>query len=84
MTPSFTETRTNLSSQALPNSNVSARLTRRDGIYASLRMFNSPPARIAASSSTNAVQLLIRTHKEPLSVAVCVSNPDGSPARIQG
>jgi hypothetical protein len=40
---------------------------------------------IADSSWINAVRFSIRTHNETLSVvAVCVNNPDRSPARIDG
>ena len=42
-------------------------------------------ARITDSSSTKGCQLFIRSHNETLSVvAMCVSNPDCSPARIHG
>jgi hypothetical protein len=40
--------------------------------------------KVAASNSTKRGQLFIRTHNEPLSVAaMCVSNPDRAPLRIQ-
>jgi hypothetical protein len=49
------------------------------------RQANSAQVQVAASSSKNAVSFSIRTHNETLSVvAMCVNNPDRSPARIDG
>jgi hypothetical protein len=46
---------------------------------------NSPQARIADLSSTNAVSFFIRTHNETLTViTMSVTNEDCSPARIHG
>jgi hypothetical protein len=38
--------------------------------------FLALPARIADASSKNVVSSFIRMHNEPLSVAMCVNNPD--------